>query len=112
MNHFQLPSVYEQDSATARFGNVATSELIWMMMNEGCKAEHLEAQIFGGAHDPKVSSSDIGSENIKIARKVLAKAHIRVVSEDVGGEKSRKVFFNTVTNEVAVIKSDKLWKIN
>jgi chemotaxis protein CheD len=35
---------------------------------------------------------------------------IRVVSEDTGGEKGRKIVFNTGTNEVAVLKVDRLRK--
>jgi chemotaxis protein CheD len=43
-----------------------------------------------------------------IARKILAKERINITSEDVGGEKGRKIVFNTHTNEMAVIKVDKL----
>jgi chemotaxis protein CheD len=44
------------------------------------------------------------------ARKVLAGKKIRVVSEDVGGQMGRKIVFNTHTNEVGVIKVEKLRK--
>ncbi len=45
-----------------------------------------------------------------VARKILVKACVRVVCEDVGGEKGRKIVFNTETNEIAVLKADKLRK--
>ena len=108
MNHFQLPFTKEKHLATARYGNVATVTLVQMMTDYGSKPRHLEAQIIGGAYYPKISGKNIGRENIQVARKLLARKRIRIVSEDVGGEKGRKVVFNTHTNEVAVIKVEKL----
>ena len=108
MNHFQFPVIRGLKQATARYGNVAVSALINLMINEGSKFEHLEAQILGGAHHPEVSNENVGLENIKVAKKILTKKKIRIVSEDVGGEKGRKIIFNTNTNEIAVVKVDKV----
>jgi chemotaxis protein CheD len=108
MNHFQLPYMATKGKTTAVYGNVATKALIKMMMGHDCKKKHLEAQIFGGACNPKKTSEDIGRKNIEIARKILLKAGISIISEDVGGEKGRKIVFNTAANEVAVIKVDSL----
>jgi chemotaxis protein CheD len=108
MNHFQFPIIRSSKQATARYGNVAVSALINLMINEGSKSEHLEAQILGGAFNPEISNKNIGQENINAAKKVLKNKNIRIVSEDVGGEKGRKVIFNTNTNEVAVVKVDKV----
>ena len=94
MNHFQFPGTGRKDRATARYGNVALPCLIRMILDGGSKKKHLEAQILGGAHNPEISPKDIGQENITIARKILARAGIRVVSEDIGGEKGRKIVFN------------------
>ena len=108
MNHFQFPVIRSPKEATARFGNVAVSTLINLMINKGSVSEHLEAQILGGAHHPEISDKNIGCENIKIAKKVLTKKKIRIVSEDVGVEKGRKIVFDTNTNEIAVVKVDKV----
>jgi len=108
MNHFQYPYIREKDRATAIYGNAATLMLIRMMLDDGSKIRHLEAQILGGAYNADISPEDIGRKNIIIARKILAKKHVSVVSEDVGGEKGRKIVFNTGTNEVAVLKVDKI----
>ena len=108
MNHVQLPFIRNARQATARYGNVAVSALINLMINEGSKSEHLEAQILGGAYHPEISDENVGRENIKVAKKVLTKKKIRLASEDVGGEKGRKIIFNTNTNEVAVVKVDKV----
>lgn len=108
MNHFQFPVIRNAKNATARYGNVAVSTLIDLMINEGSKSEHLEAQILGGAYHPEIVDRDIGRENIDVAKKILAKKGVRLASEDVGGEKGRKIVFNTNTNEVAVVKVDKV----
>lgn len=110
MNHFQFPGTRRKDRATARYGNVALPCLIRMVLDGGSKKKHLEAQIFGGAHNRELSPKDIGRENIAIARKILGREGIRIVSEDVGGEKGRKIVFNTEANEIAVLKVDKLRK--
>lgn len=108
MNHFQLPYMATKGKTTAVYGNVATRALIEMMTGQEGKKKHLEAQIFGGACNPKKKQEDIGRKNIEIARKILLKAGISILSEDVGGEKGRKIVFNTAANEVAVLKVDSL----
>jgi chemotaxis protein CheD len=108
MNHFQLPSISRLEEATARYGNVSTLALIGMMLDDGSKFKNLEAQLFGGAFQPKTSLKNVGTENIRVARMILRRKRIPIVSEDVGGEKGRKVVYNTTTNEVAVIKVDKI----
>ena len=108
MNLFQYPVVTDKTKATAVYGNVSTIAMIRMMEQDGSKKKHMEAQVIGGAYNPKVSDKDIGKENIKIALKVLQKEKIPVVSKDDGGERGRKVVFNTQTNELAVFKVEKL----
>jgi chemotaxis protein CheD len=106
MSHFQFPFIGSAEKATARYGNVSVSTLINLMINKGSKSEHLEAQILVGAYHPEISNENICLENIKVAKKVLTKKGVRLSSEDVGGEKGRKIIFNTNTNEVAVVKVD------
>jgi chemotaxis protein CheD len=108
MNQFQLPEVREREKATARYGNAATLALVRMMEENGCTIKSMEAQIIGGAFNREVSEEDIGRTNVGVARRVLGRKGIRIVSEDVGGVKGRKVIFNTGANEVAVMKVDRL----
>ena len=108
MNHFQFPYIAIKGKTTALFGNIATIALLKMMLARKSSVKNLEAQLYGGAYHPEKNDKDIGSENIEIARKVLLKNRISITSQDVGGEKGRKVVFNTRTNEVAVLKVDRL----
>ena len=107
MNHFQFPVIRSKEQATSRYGNVAVSALINLMINEGSKFEYLEVQILGGAYHPEVLNENVGLENIKVTKKILTKKNL-IVSEDVGGEKGQKIIFNTNTNEIAVVKVDKV----
>lgn len=108
MNHFMYPFTAEKDKATARYGNVSTLALIQMMLEDGSKPEDIQAQIVGGAYNPEISVKNIGMENVMIARKVLSRKRISVISEDIGGGLGRKVVFNTQNNELAIIKVEKL----
>lgn len=67
-----------------------------------CPGGNFEAQIFGGGELDTCDKT--GEENVEIARKVLNKKGVNIVSEDVGGEKGRKILFDTDTGHVAVLK--------
>ncbi len=108
MTHFRFPVIRKKRRATAKYGNVAIPTLIRMLVDDGSELENLEAQLLGGAYNRSVSPADIGRDNITVARRVLARKKVKVASEDTGGEKGRKVVYNTDANEVAVLKVSKL----
>ncbi|MFN3535494.1 MAG: chemotaxis protein CheD [Desulfatiglandales bacterium] len=109
MNCFLYPEIREKGKTTALYGNVATIALIRLMLQEGSKPKHLVAQILGGAYNQEVSKMrDVGSENVRVARKVLSRSGIKIISEDVGGTLGRKVVYDSYTNEVAVLKVERL----
>ncbi len=109
-NHFRFPYENRRGKTTSLYGNVATIALIRMVREAGAGGRGLEAQIFGGAFNPGISSADIGRENLETARRILQTHRIRVVSEDVGGEKGRKVVVQGRSHEVAILKVDRLRK--
>ena len=108
MNHFLFPHIAIKGKTTALYGNISMTALLKMMLAQESSIKHLEAQIYGGAYSPEKNNKDIGRENIEMARKILLKNRISITSQDVGGEKGRKVIFNTRTNEVAILKVDRL----
>ncbi len=108
MNLYIFPANEEKDQAFPIYGNVATRALVSMMIQRGSKVRHIRSQIFGGAFNRDVSARDVGQENIAIARQVLKYMRIQVISEDVGGRLGRKIVFNTMTNEVAILKTSAL----
>lgn len=104
--HFAQACVYDPEKATARFGNVAVPRAIELVREASPRGE-IEAQIFGGAacsgQDPSIATG-----NVDMARRVLAARGVRVVSEDVGGTKGRKIVFQGATGHVAVVKVHQL----
>ena len=108
MNHFLYPCADTRDKATAQYGNVAVITLIRMMKSNGADLSKVQAQIFGGAFNPKESNRNVGKENLKAARSILNEFRIKIVSEDIGGELGRKVVFNTATCEIVILKVDRL----
>lgn len=108
MNHYRHPNADNLDEATPVFGNAAMIALIRLMEDSGCRIKDIIAQIFGGGVPEDDNVSDIGSSNIEIARKILEKKGIKVVSEDVGGSLGRKIYFDTGSGKVAVLKVEKI----
>lgn len=104
MNHFVYPSVGEQQKATAKFGNAATRQLIRMMEEAGCRVTDIEARLFGGGRRNGEDAYAVSDDNVRVAREVLKRCGIPVVSEDVGGNTGRKVIFDTSTGNAAVLK--------
>lgn len=104
--HFAQACVYDPGRATARYGNVAVPKAL-EMMREASRNGEIEAQIFGGATCPGQDPS-IASGNVDVARRVLAARGVRVVSEDVGGAKGRKIVLQGATGHVAVVKVHQL----
>ena len=100
--HFAEAATYETARATARFGNVALPTAIRMVRDVEPSGE-IEAQIFGGASQVGQNLSR-GDENVAMARRVLTAKGVKIVSEDVGGTKGRKIVFQASTGHVAVVK--------
>jgi chemotaxis protein CheD len=108
MNHFLYPAPGENEELTPRFGVGAIPALIRMMKELGSRRKNIEAQIFGGASQWGYESSTTGERNQRIARDMLQKYRLPIVSEDVGGYRGRKILFDTASGHVAVLKVHQL----
>ena len=76
--------------------------IIKALMKFDTVSNHYHAQIFGGAATIKTNSNEhsIGQKNIDIARKILANHRIRIIREESGETRGRRVRFDTATNTV------------
>ncbi|MDR2366717.1 MAG: chemotaxis protein CheD [Deltaproteobacteria bacterium] len=108
MNHFLYPKSGFFGSASNDYGDVAIPALINKLRRQGSRIEDLEAQIFGGGEIQGDKWGSTGGKNVKMARKILKKVGIRVVSEDVGGLKGRRLIFHTGTNEALIMKTHRI----
>jgi len=109
MNHFLYPKTAWLGPSNSQYGNISIPALINKLRQQGSRLEDLEAQIFGGGDVPGALGRDkTGYRNVQMARRMLKKNGIRVVSEDVGGIKGRRLIFHTGTNEALVMKTHRI----
>lgn len=103
MCHYLLPHAHENSHST-KYGDVAIKVLLQKFMQAGSKREYLEASVIGGAFiifdDREVFF--IGDNNAEVAMDMLRNYKIRVKIVNTGGEKGKKVLFNTLTNQILV----------
>ncbi len=99
LNHFMLPILAGSITASARFGNVAMDELLEKMRAAGARLPFLQARVFGGAcmFTQMQSESHLGAKNAEFALNYLTRRAIEVLQVDVGGNRGRKLIFDTET---------------
>lgn len=108
MNHFMLPASASTDgwkaadnSASARYGNVAMEHLINNILRNGGKRQNLETKIFGGGRI-MANMTDVGLGNIAFVRGYLETEGLKITSEDVGDIFPRMVVYFPATGKVRV----------
>lgn len=108
MNHILLPGQADLKhfDVSARYGINAMELLINKMMGLGANPNRFVAKVFGGAHViPAISRENgTGKKNTGFALEFLQKENIEVLSKNIGGGDSRKVYFHTDTADVFVKK--------
>jgi chemotaxis protein CheD len=104
MNHILLPGMADMKKfdAPARYGIHAMELLINKIMRLGGDRRLLTAKIFGGAHLlPSISyENGIGRKNVAFVKEFLRNESIQIISNDIEGHESRRIYFHTDTGEV------------
>jgi chemotaxis protein CheD len=102
INHFILPRWNGYDLATMKYGNLSIIRILEELLKFGSRFEDVQAKVYGGAEvlTGTATNFHIGSRNAKIAFDILNEFKIPVLFSDVGGNKGRKINFNTLTGEV------------
>jgi chemotaxis protein CheD len=107
--HYMLPSWDGRGVPSPRYGNVAISMLLQKLLEAGANRANLRAKVFGGGclfdslREPNSNKEQhLGSRNVEIALELLAKAHIPVVSTDVGLDRGQRIVFRTDTGDALV----------
>lgn len=112
MNHIQMPgrADLKNFNASARYSINAMELLINGMMKLGADRGKIIAKIFGGASViPSVLAENaIGPEIVSFVKKFLKEEKIEIVSSDLGGIKTRKIFFDTDTGSVLLKHSQSM----
>jgi chemotaxis protein CheD len=110
MNHFMLPLWNGEGLATPKYGNIAIEKLVGKLLGMGCRSEHLNAKVFGGANVMGTGNEIfmIGDRNITLALELLEEYRIPIIASDVGGQMGRKIIMNSGTGVVMVAKGRRL----
>lgn len=104
--HAMLPCMESSRIKTnpAKFVDSAIDVMLKELEGKGCDVGRVWAKIFGGAHMfssvPADSPFNIGNKNIIAAKEVFKSLNIRIVSEDLGKNYGRTVFFDLNTGKV------------
>ena len=107
MNHFFLPYCINNCNLQNKYGEYAIPNLIKGMLKLGSDKKDIIAKIYGGAKVIK-SSQDIGQKNIDIAKQILSKYDIPILSENINGTFGRKIFFSIDSGNIRVEKTKEM----
>ena len=111
MSHYLMPRSVSGSYESSNPGNTKYGEFILelqiQIMNRHCPKRYMEAMIFGGSVLRSMQSSslisEIGNQNIEVARNLLKKNGIQVKGMDVGGNHSRHVEFMPEIKKAKII---------
>lgn len=96
VNHFLLPKNPLPGTDDARYGDTAMDSLLVALWKNGAAIDRLVAKIFGGASVLRAASTrSIGDQNAAVARAFLERHHIAAIADQTGGERGRKLLFDT-----------------
>lgn len=98
MNHYLVP----RGGATAIHGEWSTTQLIERMRQLGSATASLQSKVFGGGCPLKLVHEGyaVGTENVAVARRILAAHKIPVVAERIGHSAGMRLFFENWTGVV------------
>ncbi len=100
--HIMLPINMEpQRTSTFKYADTAIPQTLKEMEQKGASRLRITAKIAGGASmfatDPKNPMSNIGKRNIDSVLMCLKRDRIKILAQDVGGEKARTMSVDVAT---------------
>jgi len=105
--HAQLPSCRKKScnhehSDAGKYVDCAVMSMLERLQAGGAERREIEAKLFGGSDmfDAYGRGRSVGRQNIEMAVRTLERESVRVVREDLGGGRGRKIIFHTHTGEV------------
>ena len=104
MNHYMLPEMIGQVKDPGCYGSEAIQRLIDAFLMQGIDHRRLRAKVFGGGMVIKGFHQrfDVGKENVMIARHILRRQGIPIITELTHNEYGIKVLFHSATGRAFV----------
>lgn len=104
MNHYLLPLWNNDGLQSPKYGNIAIPKLIDAMQAVGCQKKNMIVKIFGGASPNDMQHTNenmmIGKRNYQIAIDILTEHNIKIVAQDIGGIRGRKIVMDSSTGKI------------
>ncbi len=103
--HALLPRAPDGQKSDARYTDSGIRMLHSEIMSKGANGRKLWAKLVGGARmfpDLDVKLRDIGGENVRQARKTLRELGVRIVAEEVEGDKGRSAYYSLEDGKVTL----------
>ena len=104
--HIMLPdsTQFKSNTNPMKFADLAIPMLIEKMEKQGCNKRNIVAKIAGGASmfnfSDKSIISDIGKRNSDAVKKALKEESIRIIAEEIGGNKGRTMILKASDGSV------------
>jgi chemotaxis protein CheD len=105
MTHFMLPEWDGTGSRTARYGDVAMTELLEALRRLGSNMRSVQARVFGGGcvlNVFRAVGSHLGARNVNVAIEALSRERIAIIQRDILGSVGRKITFDIEDGSVNV----------
>ncbi len=95
--HALLPRAPDGKRSDAKYADSGTRMLHRMVISKGANKRKLWAKLVGGARmfaNLDIQIRDIGGENVRQAKKTLRELGVRIVAEDVEGNRGRSAYYS------------------
>jgi chemotaxis protein CheD len=96
-------SARQMRSEAGKYVEYAVRRMLEGLIARGVAKADIQAKLFGGSDmfDTQGSSNQsVGQQNIEMALRMLEDESVRLVKQDLGGRRGRKIIFHTHTGEV------------
>lgn len=111
MNHYLLPLWNNDGLQSPKYGNIAIPKLIEGMEAVGSLRRDMVVKIFGGASPNDMQHTNenmmIGKRNYQIAVDILQEYNIKIVAQDIGGIRGRKIVMDSITGKIQLSYTQK-----
>jgi len=106
MAHIMLPAAKNTGGNLKKYSETAIPLMLTEMIEAGAQIKNMTAKIAGGAtmfkHSESSLMGEIGKNNIRSVKEVLALNNIEVIAEDVGADYGRTIDFYLETGEIKI----------
>ncbi|MBN2473890.1 MAG: chemotaxis protein CheD [Pirellulales bacterium] len=101
--HVVLPKATGEALLPGKFADIAIPHMLELLKERGAPPSSLVAKIVGGACMFGAGGPiQIGENNIRIAKQILADTGVRIAAEDLRGNSGRRISFDCGTGLITV----------